>query len=228
MHRDQKIGLSLGVLLIGFAAAFCFRNEPLDELHPLAVEQTEALDSRIEQLPVRAYTRREGVEDLPRQPDALASASDVVDASFVDQPIQAIALDNEGATGDVVELFAGPPEPMPAASHQTMTAAHLIRLPLSAQTAASSAATDRPQRNQQPEPASLPPPAAKDDAQPPLPPAAGLPPVRTYVVESGDTLSGVSLQMYGTVGRWMEIFRANQDSLRDPDDLPVGTTLRIP
>ena len=52
--------------------------------------------------------------------------------------------------------------------------------------------------------------------------------MRTYVVKSGDTLSGVSYQMYGTIRRYLDVYRANTDVLSDPNDLPVGTTLRIP
>ena len=228
VHRDQKIGLSLGVLLVGFAAAFCFRNEPLRQPHPLAVEQAAALDSRIEQLPVRAYTQREGVGEVRRQPDLLASASDIVDASFVDQPIQAIALDGDVVAGDVIDLFAGPPEPMRAVPPATVTTVHITPPLLPARDSASSTAAARPKGTRPAETHEATPTQADQDAEPPAPQATDAAKARTYVAKSGDTLSGVSLQMYGTVGRYLEIFQANRDVLHDPDDLPVGTTLRIP
>mgnify|MGYP006271238491 FL=1 len=49
-----------------------------------------------------------------------------------------------------------------------------------------------------------------------------------YEVRPGDTLSSISRTVYGTGARWEEIFEANRDLLRSPDDLRVGQRLRIP
>lgn len=49
-----------------------------------------------------------------------------------------------------------------------------------------------------------------------------------YTVESGDTLSKISRKMYGTTGRWMDIFQANRDQLPSPNALSPGQELRIP
>lgn len=51
---------------------------------------------------------------------------------------------------------------------------------------------------------------------------------RSYTVESGDTLSRISNKMYGSSGRWSEIFEANRDQLPSPNALRVGQVLRIP
>jgi len=51
---------------------------------------------------------------------------------------------------------------------------------------------------------------------------------RTYVVKSGDTLSGIALDMYGDAGRWPEIFEANKDKIKDPNLIYPGQELRIP
>ena len=111
MHRDQKIGLSFAVLLIGFAAAFCFRNDPLSDPQPLALDRAAALDARIEQLPIRAYTQREGSGGLFRESDLLDPAAEIIDASLVERPAEPI-LGEPAVSGDVVDLFAGPPEPV--------------------------------------------------------------------------------------------------------------------
>jgi nucleoid-associated protein YgaU len=50
----------------------------------------------------------------------------------------------------------------------------------------------------------------------------------TYVVKSGDTLSDIAESIYGQSRRYLDLYRANRDVLSDPDDLPVGTTLRLP
>jgi len=51
---------------------------------------------------------------------------------------------------------------------------------------------------------------------------------RTYVVQSGDTLSDIAQAMYGDAGRWPEIFEANKDKLSDPNLIHPGQELRIP
>lgn len=60
---------------------------------------------------------------------------------------------------------------------------------------------------------SLPPPKPKEQA---------------YTVQSGDTLSKISKQFYGDANRYMKIFDANKDQLKDPDTIKPGQTLRIP
>ncbi len=50
----------------------------------------------------------------------------------------------------------------------------------------------------------------------------------TYDVKSGDTLSKISKEYYGTSNEYMRIFYANRDKLRDPDHIQVGQSLVIP
>jgi nucleoid-associated protein YgaU len=49
-----------------------------------------------------------------------------------------------------------------------------------------------------------------------------------YEVKSGDNLSKISKQFYGDPNEYMRIFYANQDKLRDPDQIQVGQKLTIP
>jgi len=49
---------------------------------------------------------------------------------------------------------------------------------------------------------------------------------RSYTVKSGDTLSGISKEMYGDAGRYMEIAKAN--NISNPDHINVGQELIIP
>ena len=51
---------------------------------------------------------------------------------------------------------------------------------------------------------------------------------KTYTVESGDTLSGISKKMYGDANKYQRIFEANQPMLKDPDKIYPGQVLRIP
>lgn len=50
MGRDKVLGLSLAILLIGFAGAFCFRNEPFVE-NGLKLARSKILDEGIAQRP---------------------------------------------------------------------------------------------------------------------------------------------------------------------------------
>ena len=52
--------------------------------------------------------------------------------------------------------------------------------------------------------------------------------MQTYTVKSGDTLSKISQQFYGTAGQYMRIFEANKDQLKDPDKIQPGQVLHIP
>jgi LysM repeat protein len=49
MHRDVKLGLALGILVIGFAAAFCFPRQPATEvtMNPAAGLKLAAVDEEI-------------------------------------------------------------------------------------------------------------------------------------------------------------------------------------
>ena len=49
-----------------------------------------------------------------------------------------------------------------------------------------------------------------------------------YEVRSGDTLSDISMAVFGTATRWKEILEANRDKLQKPESLQVGMKLKIP
>ena len=53
-------------------------------------------------------------------------------------------------------------------------------------------------------------------------------PEKTYEVKSGDTLSKIAKQQYGSVSEWRRIFEANKDIVKDPDKIFPGQVLRIP
>jgi len=53
-------------------------------------------------------------------------------------------------------------------------------------------------------------------------------PEKTYTVVAGDTLSKVAKHYYGDANKYMKIFEANKDQLKDPNMIKVGQVLRIP
>jgi nucleoid-associated protein YgaU len=61
------------------------------------------------------------------------------------------------------------------------------------------------------------------------PSPAGAPaPERTYVVQSGDSLSKIAKKFYGDSNAWKRIFEANKDRIKNPDLIQPGWTLKIP
>jgi len=224
VHRDQKIGLSLAVLVIGFAGAFCFRNEPLNEARPLALDQVAALDARIEQLPIRAYTEREGVRLSEGDGELQSPETDNLEPFVGDTPVTAGSDPLAKSSGDLVDLFAGPPEPLQRES------------PVEADVKRAAAGPRHTQRMELVLPDSVPTDpgnslAVGEAAEFPHltdPEGSAATAERTYVVRSGDTLIGISAQMYGASTRYLDLYRANRDILANPNDLRVGMTLRIP
>ncbi len=78
MTRDQKIGLALGILLVGAVAAFFYRHEP-PPVTPLPELKTAAeLDQQISEKPMAPYVE-------PRTPSAEASKSPGSSDPFADQ-----------------------------------------------------------------------------------------------------------------------------------------------
>lgn len=49
-----------------------------------------------------------------------------------------------------------------------------------------------------------------------------------YEVKSGDSLSKIAKQLYGSGNAWKKIFEANTDILRDPNKIYPGQNLKIP
>lgn len=58
---------------------------------------------------------------------------------------------------------------------------------------------------------------------------ANLPvPAQIHEVVAGDTLSKIAKKFYGDANKYMKIFEANKDQLKDPDKINVGQKLKIP
>jgi nucleoid-associated protein YgaU len=50
---------------------------------------------------------------------------------------------------------------------------------------------------------------------------------RGYVVQTGDTLSGIAQQQLGSGDRWPEIFELNRALVHDPDRISPGQILTM-
>jgi LysM repeat protein len=51
---------------------------------------------------------------------------------------------------------------------------------------------------------------------------------KNYVVQKGDTLSQISMRLYGTPNRWRSIYELNRDRIPNINKLKVGTSLILP
>jgi nucleoid-associated protein YgaU len=52
--------------------------------------------------------------------------------------------------------------------------------------------------------------------------------VRTYVVQSGDSLSKIAKEELGDASRWPEILELNKDKIKDPNLIHPGQELEMP
>lgn len=50
----------------------------------------------------------------------------------------------------------------------------------------------------------------------------------TYTIKEGETLTKVALRFYGTKALWPYIVKHNPDVIKNPDNVPFGTTIKIP
>lgn len=50
----------------------------------------------------------------------------------------------------------------------------------------------------------------------------------TYTIKQGETLTKVALRFYGTKALWPYIVKHNREIIKNPDNVPYGTTIKIP
>lgn len=49
-----------------------------------------------------------------------------------------------------------------------------------------------------------------------------------YVIQKGDTLGAIASKQLGSAKKWESIYEANRDRMKNPSDLKVGKSLRMP
>lgn len=72
------------------------------------------------------------------------------------------------------------------------------------------------------------PPSAVPATQPSAPQAQPAAAEQTYTIQSGDSLSKIAKQFYGDANKYMVIFNANKDVLKNPDTIFPGQEIKIP
>ncbi len=219
MEQDSRIGLALGILLLGVVGALFFRNERTVSDAPPAVADPDALNARLAERSMAPYVptgddsgRLDPVEAHNRQiwqmPD------------FLKEKRRALARKT-------------PPEPLrPKPAEAAARPGGSLSPTPSADRVATKPAPVRPRA------------AAKPSASPATPvqqPAAGVaqagtsksmpkpkPDLMEYQVRPGDTLSDIAARFLGSSTRYMDIYELNRDRLRSPHDLRIGRSIRVP
>lgn len=214
MHPDRKIGIAMGILLVGVVAALFFRNEPLPVDDSLSVRRERELNARLRERDVSVYltdgndadVEPEPEFDLPELLDRMKSRAPVAP-----QPIglptsdpadrQEVVADRESSDG----LRFAPPEV--ALDQNSATDKGPAKTGMAPATMADVLGTDDSGKSG---------------------PAATARKFFNYTVKFGDTLSEIAEEHLGSQSRYREIYEANKDTMASPDLLRVGKAIRIP
>ena len=71
MHPDRKIGIAIGILLVGVVAALFFRNEPLVVDDGLSLRRENELNQRLQDRDVTIFANDSAADQLPSPTDHL-------------------------------------------------------------------------------------------------------------------------------------------------------------
>ena len=208
VHQDQRIGLALGVLLLGAAGAFFFRNDAKTGTASPRLQTAKRLDAQIAEKSIAPYLQ--GIEEVeePSRTSARTvsgrngSSSQRADGSLPGNASPDLFLDDSR-------------EPFDDSTHKSRTQRQYgtddgipdlapIPIPDSDEIVTGDAASRR------------------DDS------TGGTPAGKSHVVQKGETLSSIAAKELGSTNRFIEIYEANRDQLKDANDVRVGMSLRIP
>ncbi len=202
MHHDQKVGLALGVLLIGAVAAFFFRNEAEPAAKIPTLQNPEDVNREIAEKRLTPYISEP--ETPPASLNESARTAPTNDSRTGELPLTSAAT--VGDEGDDPFQGADPnqvpaPAPDPIRVEDSLASAKPVEEPI------------EPPHDAQPLAES---------------PPAGEPALQIHEVQRGETLSSIAGKYLGSQARYQDLFDANRDQLQNPNDLQVGMKLKIP
>ncbi len=204
MHPDRKIGIAMGILLVGVVAALFFRNEPLIVDDGLSLRRENELNQRLQDRDVTIFVNNQVTEELP-------NADDQPDWSLSDM------LNDLTSKEDASPLPIGSTASLKARQPKESTTTGGSASITSATGVAGTSVSDFPATESA---------VANADSSIAQQPAATE--FTEYTVKFGDTLSEISERFLGSQGRYREIYDANKDRMASPDHLKVGKAIRIP
>ena len=213
MHQDQRIGLALGVLLIGACAAFFFRNETVEVSNSPRLQHAQELDDRIAERSTRPYLK--GIE-------VVEAADRARTRTVADHQSEAEDVDEDHARGfwspsdsSAGKKPAGSRKPRASLSETESDVEELDPIPVPGEHASNPINAHRDETSTRQSTT-----GSKSDG--------GSNEGATHVVQKGETLSSISAKRLGNPNRYRELFEANRDQLNDVNDLKSGMTLHIP
>lgn len=212
MHRDKKVGLALAILLCSIVGAFFFRDDAPRTNGP-ELKDPQRLDQEIahkgrepyqESNSRRAAGRSGSSFDPNDLPDFLRDGSSAGQGAAQRNRVNAsrdplFGNDRNPRTSDPSTL-APPPQDAPA-----------VPIPLH-NSEWDIASNDNPTARRNGIDATT------------ATSAKG----RTHTVVDGETLSSIAGKYLGSQARYQEVFQANRDQLKSPNDLKIGMKLNIP
>lgn len=217
MHQDQRIGLALGVLLVGACGAFFFRNDNRPVHYTPRLQHARELDERIAERSTRPYMKGvETIEEADRRRQATTDSADATTAQNALHswnPLNLFQSENNVAQSERSRRNRD--------RFSETTDGWLVDDSLSVETTDESIADRQEEIDEAASPSS---PGNRDSAVAANRTHAD----RTHVVQRGETLSSIAAKLFGDPNRFHEIFEANRDQLDDPNDVKLGMTLRLP
>ena len=219
MHKDVKIGLLLGVVMVVVVAVFFFgrsggQRDRIKKLVPETPNLAKVLDTWKDRHLRGGQWRSGQPEGVPSQPTETAPLPLPAPSDTAQRPVPDPPPVPQGNVPRTSEVDQVPPPRVVVTS-----------VPPAGETAGPGPAestTPAPESG----PASLPAPALI-----PGPQTADRPPTgveRRHKVAKGESLSVIAKRYYGDGLRFRTIWRANRDRVRDPNQLMPGLVLVIP
>lgn len=262
MHHDKKVGLGLGILLVGIIGAFFFREEPRVRDPLPELQSAESLDREITESLVDTAKPFSPLEQYERQYRPAIDIQGIEIAEPEPKPAEPEKIDSEIAStakkvfDEEFDFLNDPTEPTPVqpevairSDAEEPTQQPEMKTPVKPQDVAVSRTT--PDQDLTSGTGMFPSDSTSETAKPREPFVEDLPVVTLeipdnsskpakpetpraspehslYTVRQGDTLSGISLQLFGRQADYRTIFEMNRDQLASPDDLRPGMKLKIP
>ena len=216
MQHDKKVGLALAILLVSIVGAFFFREEGSRGRNTPELKNPEKLDEAIAQgRDKRPYNDADSSK--PRTHEARRPADRPKD-DLAPWELPEFLRDDDQPTAQRGKVNAsqdpfGPDEPL--------TAAPKLRAPADKR----EVVVPLPLENSDWQPLDSNKRIVHRDSSAAVSAPAK---TRTHAVTAGETLSSIAEKYLGSQARYQDIFHANRDQLRSPDDLKVGMKLAIP
>lgn len=217
MHPDKKVGLALGILLIGITGAFFFRNEAPDTTQePPVLTDQYSVDQRVGQKPGGPYmpeldsqNRENELGAVPQVPFPSVMSHDL------DRPVPDPHQQNRTVAVDGSRVV---PLPGPDLGERFVPAIGSGGGMLIGDVARPTVDGSMPRLHSQ----------RHGSPQPAQPLASSKPRFIIHEVVSGDNLSRLAGKYLGSHSKYLTLYEANRDVLKSPDDLYLGMKLKIP